>query len=171
MIRKAGKVHKSGPLGRKRWRFKYWLDENPDPRVKYLGPAEGREKLMPREAEILKARWLVEFGASPGKAIAQNLPTLEEHVNHYLQSIRPRYAKTSIAAIEYTIELLLSHFKPSCRIHVITPSMADAFFYALMGRGLADATLRHHLDNAKAVFRNAGGRYGDRFCENPFTHI
>ena len=195
IVNKVGKLHASGPKGRKRWRVKFWVVGDPEARVKYFnlaqdaGVAAAKERLSVspknsrasrtvkeheatrRDAERLLARWLQEVGADPGKAERVRLPMLQEHTNRYLDSIRPRYKKSSLTAIEHTIRYLHDHLKPNRRIDAITPEKADQFFAFLMKKKLADATLKHHLDNARAVFKSAMGTYPGHLRINPFAHI
>ena len=100
-------------------------------------------KATQREAEKLLSRWLQQIGRNPAELQSIHIPTLKEHTDRYIDSIRPRYRQTSLTAIEHTIRYLHDHFKPNRRIDLIRPDMADQFFVFLTSKGLADATLKH----------------------------
>ena len=170
-ISNVGKLHMSGPKGRKRWRVKYWLDDEPDARTHYLARAEGTGRLGRRDAERLLSRWQQDVGREPGRAHKVKLPTLREYTDRYVASIRPRYKATSLTAIQHTIRYMLDCLKEDRRINQVTPEVADRFFEYLMANDLAEATLKHHLDNARGVFKAAIGTYPDHLRVNPFGHI
>ena len=189
-IARVGKLHISGPAGRKRWRVKYWFDDDDTPEVKWLGKAEGKDRITQREAERLLQRWLVEVGANPDKARKVVIPTLQEHIDHYLSMIRPRYRASTLGAIDQTIRYLVAHFGPNRRLDRITPTDVDNWFHSLStgkfadhveryeGKknhcsrsGLSDGSLKPHINNARHIYSAAMKRFPGTLRTNPFAHI
>ena len=171
VITKVGKLHKAGRKGQQRWRVKYWLGDDPKPKTKYMGPAEGSDKLTRTEADRLKARWIQECGATPGKAHAAKLPTLEEHIEHYFATSGKRCNSQVQACIRQSCKKLTTFFGSSRRINSITSSDADRFLGYLQDSGLADATIKSHIGNVKGLMRLAVQDYQDHFPRSPFAHV
>ncbi len=189
-ISKVGKLHKAGRKGLQRWRVKYWLADDAESKTKYLGPAEGDRRLTAREASRLLSRWVQEVGANPDIAHKVTIPTLQEHIHHYLEMISPRYSPNTLNSVKLSIRYLVAFFGGSRRLNTITPTHGDNWLRALttgkIGRylarsegrpnrcrvdRLADGTVKPHINNARHLFAAAMKRFPGTLRTNPFAHI
>lgn len=194
-ITKVGRLHLSGPADRKRWRIKFSVAGESKRRekcfnqVNYDGVDEARAILEKspknrkalrviqkfestrRDAEKALARWLQKSGKNPENLSNERPPSLVDFTEGYLGGIEPRYRKSSLNAILLSANYLCDYFGTDIRVDEITPRRAKDFYDSLVSRDLADATLKHHLGNVSAIFREAAGIYPDHIKRSPFSHI
>lgn len=186
-IDRIGKLHNSGPKGRKRWRVKYWTRRDPNPKTQYLGLAEGEGKLSKTEAMRLMNRWRNDYECARQKG---QVPTLGNHIDHYLSMMKLRCVESSYGSIELTTRYLLAFFGTDTPIDVITKKDVDEFFKILSvgqignyvermeGKPnqckrsvISDKTLEHHLDNARNIFLWAIKNNPSVLTQNPFAEL
>lgn len=171
IVDRVGELHQSGPKGRKRWRVKYWLSGEREPRYKWFSRAEGNDSHSRQEAKKLLARWQQEVGRTPGKASQEKLPVLAEHIEHYLSTAGERCNADVQQYLRVTCGKLIVFFGERRVIDSITPRDADRFLADLQKSGLADASIKSNLNNVKAIFRKAQQNYPDHFRQSPFAHL
>jgi integrase len=176
-------LHKAGRPGKRRWRVYYRLQDSPRRLTKYLGPAEGPEKLSKRQAELVKQDWLQLVGHKPHKARKVEAPKLKDFLDRYRKS-RTNLAVTTQKQHELTCRYLLQFFGEEIKINRITPSMATDWLSELVTGKLRGAhretatrktTLKSeasaclHVRNAKRIFRMALDEL--ILDDNPFKHL
>lgn len=154
---------------------KYWqafyYDTTGKRKAKGLGP---KKKLSKRQAKVKCDRLAAQLQLNPAHAGCGRSSRLSEYLGRYLEArtdLRPR----TLELHKLTAKYLLAHFSPDIRIDRISRAIASDWRSALAKGKLtgtpnpAEATVCHHIRNAKVIFNHAVR--DDLLLFNPFDRL
>ena len=158
------RLQKSGPY----WQLEY-RDDDGNRRFKSL-QAMGPRSKVPKSAAQAEADKLAKQLATerPSKD-TDEAPTLADWIDEYLGLRRAELAPKTLADYLGTCGYLKEHFGPQTRCSDIKRADADRWRAELLGRGLADETVRKHARRAITLFRALVVR--EAIPSNPFDHL
>jgi len=111
---------------------------------------------------------LVKAGLVSPRVPVSDAPKLSEFLDKYIRQ-RTDLKPSSIKKLKQTIEHAKAYFTAAPSIDTITADNAKDWRVWLLERGLAEATVRQHCRNAKAIFNDACER--ELIKANPFRKL
>jgi hypothetical protein len=133
-------------------------------------------KILGHSADDETTRWVAELDdvmhgkvAAVGLVKRREATALGAWLDKYMEGRRIDPKCGSWRKLDLTRQKLLAFFDPKSPLRSVTPDGASDWRLKLMAGGLSEASVKHHVGNAKGLFNDARRR--GLIPSNPFDHL